>query len=99
MPIGSTHSGSNAAKSATRHGAAVRARMRRGRGGDLAAVERLAARRGDRLQRARRGREREALADLGRPAVRQEGLGPARHRLPSSGVAATHFCWTTIGTA
>ena len=59
------------------HRAAVRARVGGNRSGDLALVEGGAARRGDRAQGARRGREREALADLRRPAVRQERLGPA----------------------
>jgi hypothetical protein len=60
--------------------AAVRPRMRRGRGGDLATVECRAARRGDRLESACRRRKGEALADLGRAAVRQERVGPARQR-------------------
>jgi hypothetical protein len=60
------------------HRAAVGRRVP-GRGfGDLAAVEGGAARLGDRLQALRRGAELEALAHLRRPALGQEGLGPAR---------------------
>ncbi len=62
------------------HGAAVLPRVRGRRGGDLAAVERGAARRGDRAQRSGRCGKGEALADLRRPAMRQEGVGPAGHR-------------------
>ena len=99
MPIGSTHSGLKAAKSRAVIAPPLRARVR-GRGlGDLAAVEGGAARRGDRPQAARRGREREALADLGRAGRAAGRPRPSRAAIASSGVAATHFCCTTTGTA
>ena len=50
-------------------------------GADLAPVEGLALRRGDAAQTLRRGREGEPLGDLGGPAMRHEGLGPAGLRL------------------
>ena len=98
MPIGSTHSGANAARSlAVIAPPCARACAADG-GGDLAAVEGGAARRGDRPQgRAAAGNAKRSPTSGGRPCGRNASAQPGCDA--SSGVAATHFCWTTTGTA
>ena len=91
MPIVSTHSGSNDGEVAHRHRPAVALphALRRGRRSRRRRARRRASRRSPAGARAG-GRKGEALADLGRPALRQEGLGPAG-LARASGAAATHF--------
>jgi hypothetical protein len=82
-----------------RHRAAVRRRVLRQRLSDLAAVERGAARLGDRAQASRPRRRRRSARPTsgGRPFGRNASAQPGSRS--SSGAAATHFSWTTIGTA